>query len=65
MSEKITTSQAAEILEITIRAVQGLLNRGSIRGEKFGRDWIVDKDSVYEYKRRKEAKQQAAKGSDS
>lgn len=54
MTKKITTSQAAEILEISMRAVQALLNRGTLRGEKFGRDWSIDLDSVYEYKRLKE-----------
>jgi len=57
MSRKITTSDAAKILNISIRAVQGLLQRGTIRGEKFARDWMVDEESVYEYKRLKEEKQ--------
>lgn len=64
MSDKlISTSEAASILGITIQAVGGLLRRGTIEGQKIGRDWIVSKDSVLSYKAQKKAKEKAQKKS--
>lgn len=58
MSDKlISTSEAASILEITIQAVGGLLRRGTIEGQKIGRDWVISKNSVLSYKAQKEAKE--------
>jgi hypothetical protein len=58
MSDKlISTSDAASILGITIQAVGGLLRRGTIEGQKLGRDWVVYKDSVLNYKAQKEARE--------
>lgn len=58
MSDKlISTSEAASILDITIQAVGGLLRRGTIEGQKIGRDWIISKNSVLSYKAQKEAKE--------
>lgn len=53
----ISTSEAASILGITIQAVGGLLRRGTIEGQKIGRDWVISKDSVLSYKAQKEAKE--------
>jgi excisionase family DNA binding protein len=53
----ITTSEAASILDITVQAVGGLLRRGTIEGQKLGRDWVVSKNSVLSYKAQKEAKE--------
>jgi len=62
MSDKlISTSEAASILDITIQAVGGLLRRGTIEGQKIGRDWVISKDSVLSYKAQKEAKEKAQK----
>ena len=58
MSDKlISTSEAASILGITIQAVGGLLRRGTIEGQKIGRDWVVSKSSVLSYKAQKKAKE--------
>ena len=58
MSDNLISSlQAASILGITIQAVGGLLRRGTIEGQKIGRDWVVSKDSVLSYKTEKEAKE--------
>ena len=47
----ITTIEAAEILGgITIQAVINAINRGRIKGKKFGRSHMVSKQSVLEYK---------------
>jgi excisionase family DNA binding protein len=53
----ISTSEAALILGITLQSVGGLLRRGTIEGKKIGRDWVVSKDSVLNYKAEKEAKE--------
>ena len=53
----ISSSEAASILGITIQAVGGLLRRGTIEGQKIGRDWVVSKKSVLSYKTQKEAKE--------
>lgn len=58
--EIISTGEAAEILGITRRAVQQLLKKGVIKGQKLERDWMVDKASVLEYKKIREQRQ--AKG---
>jgi len=53
MSDKyITVSKAASILKVSPRAVRGLLDRGTLLGEKEadGRTWKVDEQSVYDYK---------------
>ncbi len=55
----ISSSEAALILGITIQAVGGLLRRGTIEGQKIGRDWVVSKDSVLSYKVEKEAKERS------
>lgn len=57
----ISTSEAASILGITLQAVGGLLRRGTIEGQKLGRDWVVFKDSVLSYKAQKEAKEKEQK----
>ena len=58
MSDKlISTSEAASILGITTQAVGGLLRRGTIEGQKIGRDWVVSKSSVLSYKAQKKAKE--------
>ena len=57
----ISTSEAASILGITLQAVGGLLRRGTIEGQKLGRDWVVFKDSVLRYKAQKEAKEKEQK----
>ncbi len=53
----ISTSEAVSILGITIQAVGGLLRRGTIKGQKIGRDWVVSKESVLSYKAKKKARE--------
>ena len=45
----ITTTQAAERLGVTTRRVVALCHAGKLRGEKIGRDWLVDESSVEAY----------------
>lgn len=47
--EWITTKEAAEIIGVSIKQVSYLLIKGRIKGKKFGRFWMVDKQSVDEY----------------
>ena len=60
MSKIIGTKTAADILKITQEGVRWLIRNGHLKGERPGRDWIVDEDSVMEYKvemdKRKEGK---------
>jgi excisionase family DNA binding protein len=47
--EWITTQEAAEIIGVSIKQVSHLLLNGRIKGKKFGRFWMVDKQSAEEY----------------
>jgi excisionase family DNA binding protein len=42
----VTTSEAAERLNYTIQHVRRLVREGKIRGEKYGRDWLLTRDDV-------------------
>ena len=44
----LSTSQVARVLEMTPRSVLNLIYRGSLRGTRSGRGWIVDMGSVAE-----------------
>ena len=46
MDEKVTTEQAAQELGYHLKHVQRLLRQGIMRGEKFGRTWIIDRSEV-------------------
>ena len=48
--ELITTREAAETLGYTIQHTRLLIRRGQIEATKFGRDWLVVRESVVEYK---------------
>lgn len=48
--EFITTADAAECLGYTPQHTRLLVRRGKLRGYKFGRDWMVLRDSVAHYK---------------
>ena len=48
--ELITTREAAENLGYTIQHTRLLIRRGQIEATKFGRDWLVVRESVVEYK---------------
>ena len=48
--EVMTTREAAEDLGYTIQHTRLLIRRGQIEATKFGRDWLVVRESVVEYK---------------
>lgn len=53
----ISAHEAADLLGITQRAVTGLLERGTLIGRKLGREWAIARQSVLDYKARKQAQQ--------
>ncbi len=50
--EVMTTREAAEDLGYTIQHTRLLIRQGQIEATKFGRDWLVVRESVVEYKSR-------------
>lgn len=46
MKGYITTDAAASLLKVTVRRVQAMLNSGVLKGEKFGRAWLVNEASA-------------------
>ena len=48
MTEKLTAHQAAELLGYHIKHVHRLLRSGELRGNRFGRMWIIDRAEVEE-----------------
>jgi excisionase family DNA binding protein len=47
----ITTKEAAAILEVNPRHVARLIREGKIKGEKIGRDHLINVDDVMAYKK--------------
>lgn len=45
-----TTVEAALLLGITRQRVLQLLQAGLLKGQKFGRDWQIDPESLRRYK---------------
>ena len=46
MGEKLTATQAAELLGYHTKHLHRLLRSGDVRGERFGPVWAVDRDEV-------------------
>jgi excisionase family DNA binding protein len=46
----LTTAEVAAALQVTRRRVLELIRLGTLKAEKFGRDWQVDSASVEAYK---------------
>ena len=49
MDDVMTTREAAEILGLAPESVARLLRVGALKGERFGRDWMVYRESVERY----------------
>lgn len=47
----LTTTEAAAVLGVSRPRVLTLIHLGTIKAEKFGRDWQVDAASVEEYRK--------------
>lgn len=54
----LSTAEAAEILGITVRAVQGLCQRETLEAKKVSGVYVIDRGSVEEYKVKKEGEAQ-------
>lgn len=48
----MTTEEAAELLKIDPASVARLIRQGKLEGERFGRAWMVKRQSVEEFLRR-------------
>ena len=51
----LTTSEAAALTGYTRAHIRGLLLSERITGVKRGRDWLVDRESLLDHKRRMDA----------
>lgn len=52
----MTTQEAAEFLNVSPFTVLRLIKRQSIQAKQFGKSWMIDGQSVREYKKRNEGK---------
>jgi excisionase family DNA binding protein len=50
-TEWITTAEAAELTGYDPAHVRWLIREGRIYGKKFGRDWMVERETLLAYKR--------------
>jgi DNA adenine methylase len=51
--EWLTTTRAAQLAGCTVQHLRLLIRQGKIKGERFGRDWMADRESVENYVSRK------------
>jgi excisionase family DNA binding protein len=54
MDDVISTAEAAKILGISPRAVNGLCQRKTLEAKQLGREWAISRASVLRYKTQKE-----------
>ncbi len=55
MNQYMTVTQAAKELRISGQAIRRALARGTMKGEKIGAVWMVDREAVRQWpKRRRE-----------
>jgi len=54
MKELMSTVEAAKLIGISRPAVHYAIKRGNIKARKLGRDWMVEKESALDYKRKRE-----------
>ena len=54
-TEWVTTIEAAELTGYHAVHIRRLVKDGYVRGRKFGRDWMLDKESVLAYAQKMEA----------
>ncbi len=50
MEKHVTTSEAAAVIGCNTSRVRQLLLAGKLRGERVGRDWLVERKSAEEYR---------------
>lgn len=54
MTRLLTSIEAAQQLGYTVQHVRRLIRQGILHGQKLGRDWIVDEQSVADMVERRE-----------
>jgi excisionase family DNA binding protein len=52
----LTTREAAELVGFHQVYIRRLLGQGKIEGKKFAREWLVNRESLLDYKARMEAR---------
>lgn len=52
----MTTQEAAEFLNVSPFTIFRLIRRESIKAKQFGKSWMIDAQSVRDYKERNEGK---------
>ncbi len=50
--EFMTTNEAAELLGFHPSSIHKMIKSGKLQGERFGRDWMVYRQSVEDYLKR-------------
>jgi excisionase family DNA binding protein len=59
MDELITAKQAAEILGVSDRWIRYMLEKGEISGQRLSGQWAISRQSVLDYKARKDANEKS------
>jgi len=49
----LTTTQAAEMLNVTQRMIRAYCQDGRLKATKVGRDWLIEESDLDQLKRRK------------
>ena len=49
LDEWITSREASELIGVTLNQVRHLARQGTIRSQKFGHAWMLNRDSVAAY----------------
>jgi excisionase family DNA binding protein len=51
VKDPVTTKQAAEMLQVSLSAVQKAIQKGRLTAESLGRDNLIERDEVERYRR--------------
>ena len=54
LNSYLTTEEAAEVLGYTRQHIRVLIYEGRLRGERFGKSWLVSRSSVEDYSMRRQ-----------
>lgn len=58
---KLTVEQTAELLNVSKQRVRELCNKQTFQAEKFSDVWMIDKQSVLDYKSQRDERAQGGK----
>lgn len=58
----MSTGEAAQLLGYTVQHVRRLARNGELSGQKFGRDWMIHRQSADELLRRRLARREQSIG---